>query len=267
MKKSLTLALLIGTALPAFAQTSVPLREGLTLSSSVTRPSGKIDTTLRVTAINARTVKLDFDGKQTNGSALHSTRSVRVQDLQTARSIRPNFVDGANEFFAGTTAFGTSAAVLSELKRGGSSSLTVDVGGIGRGAGVSGAGLGREIDGMLGDMGGFAGISDALQSAAEHGAINDSELAEGNKTMGDINQLQMASGTLQSAGNTTVAVTVNGRRVALPGIVAKGSIGTDTERYDAEFVFLDDAANPLLLRSRIGKNSSELVRIDYPAAK
>lgn len=267
MNRLITLALLAGLALPAFAQTTVPLREGLSLSSSVTRPSGKIETTLRITAINARTVTLEFSGKKADGSALHSTRRVRIQDLQDARDIRPNFVDGATEYFAGTTAFGTSATVLGELKRSGSSTLTVDVGCLSMGTGVAGAGLARELDGMLGDMGGFAGISEALNSAAEHGAISDSEHAQGAQTMGAIDQLQMASGTLHAAGTTTVPVIVNGKTAALPGVVAKGRIAKGDEAYDVELVFLDDAANPLLLKSRIDTQSTQLLRIDYPAAK
>src|SRR3546814_4278202 len=105
---------------------------------------------------------------------------------------------------------------------------------------------------MLGDMGGFAGISEALDSASEHGAISDSEHAQGKQTMGDIDQLQMASGSLRSGGMTMVPVVVNGKTTSLPGIVARGRIATGDEAYDAELVFPDDAANPLMLKSRLG---------------
>ena len=41
----------------------IPLREGLTLVTGVTRPSGDIKTTLRVTKITDKTLKLAFTGK------------------------------------------------------------------------------------------------------------------------------------------------------------------------------------------------------------
>src|SRR3546814_5510471 len=107
-----TLALPVAAAAPI----AIPLREGLTLVSTVSRPAGNINTELKITAINARTVKLSFTGKSRGGSPLNSQRSVRVQDLKSARAIRPNFVNGASEFFENSTAFGTSSLVLGELR-------------------------------------------------------------------------------------------------------------------------------------------------------
>src|SRR3546814_4030417 len=49
-----TLALPVAAAAPI----AIPLREGLTLVSTVSRPAGNINTELKITAINARTVKL-----------------------------------------------------------------------------------------------------------------------------------------------------------------------------------------------------------------
>src|SRR3546814_2104431 len=79
-----TLALPVAAAAPI----AIPLREGLTLVSTVSRPAGNINTELKITAINARTVKLSFTGKSRGGSPLNSQRSVRVQDLKSARAIR-----------------------------------------------------------------------------------------------------------------------------------------------------------------------------------
>lgn len=253
-------------AVAAADPVAIPLRAGLSLVTAISRPGGKIETSLKVTAVTPRLVKLSFSGKNRDGSALTASRNVRVQDLNSARAIRPNFVGGATEFFENTTAFGTSALVLAELKQGGST-LSVDVGGLSMGTGVAGGGLARELDGMLEGMGGFAGISEALEAAAASGAISESERAEGAGSLGQIDQLQMAQGKLISAGKTTVAVTVNGRKLELPGLIARGRISTDTEAHDAELVFLDDPANPLLLKSRIGAESTQLLRIDYPAAK
>ena len=246
---------------------SIPLRSGLTLLTGVTRQAGDITTTLRVTAVTDKTLKLVFTGRQADGSPLTTTRTVRLQDIADARGIRPNYVGGATEFFPGNTAFGTSTQILGELKKSGSAKLTIDVGGLSMGTGVAGAGLARELDGLLGDMGGFAGISDAIEGAAARGAISESERAGAAGTMAQIDQLQMATGTLRSGGRTMLSVLVNGKPRELPGVIAKGRIQTDKEAYDVELVFLDDPANPLTLRSRIGDERTQLLRIDYPVAK
>jgi len=246
---------------------NIPLQAGLVLVTAVTRPAGNIQTTLRVTAVMPTTLKLVFTGKKADGSPLTTTRNVRLQDIADARGIRPNFVDGATEFFPGNTAFGTSTQVLGELKRAGSTELTIDVGGLSMGTGLAGAGLGRELDGMLGEMGGFAAISEAVERAAATGAISESERADAAGTMAQIDQLQMATGSLRSGGKTSLAVMVNGQQRQLPGVIAKGRIQTDKEAYDVELVFLDDPANPLTLRSRIGSERTQLVSISYPVAK
>jgi len=246
---------------------SIPLRAGLVLVTAVTRPAGDIQTTLRVTAMMPKTLKLAFTGRKADGSPLTTTRIVRLQDLADARGIRPNFVDGATEFFPGNTAFGASTQVLAELKQSGSTELTIDVGGLSMGTGVAGAGLGRELDGMLGDMGGFAAISEALEGAAARGAISESERADAAGTMTEIDHLQMAKGSLRSGGKTRLTVMVNGQKQQLPGVIAKGRVQTDKEVHDVELVFLDDPANPLTLSSRIGDEHTQVLRIDYPVAK
>lgn len=258
---------LIATALfllaPLAQAESIPLRQGLTLTSSVTGPEGAGSRMTTVTAITPRLVKLAVTGKQADGSALSSSRNVRVQDLQSARSIRPGFAEGKTELFENSTAIGTSALVLGELKTGGST-LSLDVGGLSMKNGLTGAGVTNALDGMLEGMGGFAGISEALEAAGASGVIDAKDLAEGQDTMGAIGKLQMVEGLLKGTGKTTVQVLVNGQKTALPGIVAKGRLG---EAYDTELVFLDDPANPLLLKSRIGDETSQVTRIDYPVLK
>ena len=62
-----------------------------------------------------------------------------------------------------------------------------------------------------------------------------------------------------------IPVLVNGRRVWLPAVHAKG----DFQRFDgvvpAEFWFLADARNPMTLRSAVGDVRLQVVRIDFPA--
>jgi outer membrane protein OmpA-like peptidoglycan-associated protein len=57
-----------------------------------------------------------------------------------------------------------------------------------------------------------------------------------------------------------VPVIVNGRRVKLPAIHAKGTL-----IYPAEFWLLDDLENPLALRYMIDRDTLTVVSIDFPA--
>jgi outer membrane protein OmpA-like peptidoglycan-associated protein len=66
--------------------------------------------------------------------------------------------------------------------------------------------------------------------------------------------------TIRRIGTTTVpvSVTVNDAKVALPAIHARGDYFGDK----AEFFFLDDEANPLALKYRIGRDALDVVKID-----
>ena len=193
---------LIATALlllaPLAQAETIPLRQGLTLTSSVSHDGKSANNTTTVTAITPRLVKLSFSGQQADGSALSSSRNVRVQDLQTAKSIRPYFANGKTELFENTTAIGASALVLSELKAGGST-LSLDVGGLSMKGGLTDAGVTHALDGMLEGMGGFAGISEALEAAGASGVIDNKDLADGHETMGEIDRLKLAEGKLTAA--------------------------------------------------------------------
>lgn len=77
------------------------------------------------------------------------------------------------------------------------------------------------------------------------------------------------SGTIArvAGARQTLTLLVNGRRVALPVIRAKGRLADAAGGEDFEFDALDDPDNPILLRWRgLGFNSA-LVRIDYPEPK
>lgn len=77
------------------------------------------------------------------------------------------------------------------------------------------------------------------------------------------------SGTIARVddGTTTLPMLVNGRRVRLPVIHAKGRLSDGTGAEDVEFHALDDPDNPILLRSRVPGFSSAVIKIDYPQAK
>src|SRR3546814_20499602 len=74
-----TLALPVAAAAPI----AIPLREGLTLDSTVSRPAGNINTELKITAINARTVMLSFTAKNRGCRLRTSQRILRLQGADT----------------------------------------------------------------------------------------------------------------------------------------------------------------------------------------
>ena len=64
-----------------------------------------------------------------------------------------------------------------------------------------------------------------------------------------------------------VPVLVNGRRVWLPTLHAKGDFKRIDDVVRAEFWFLADARNPMTLRAAIDRIRLQVVRIDVPAAE
>jgi outer membrane protein OmpA-like peptidoglycan-associated protein len=62
-----------------------------------------------------------------------------------------------------------------------------------------------------------------------------------------------------------VPVLVNGRRVWLPALHAKGDFQSIDGLVPAEFWFLADARNPMTLRAAIDRTRLQAVRIDFPA--
>jgi outer membrane protein OmpA-like peptidoglycan-associated protein len=64
-----------------------------------------------------------------------------------------------------------------------------------------------------------------------------------------------------------VPVLVNGRRVWLPALHAKGDFKRIDDVVRAEFWFLADARNPMTLRAAVDRVRLQVVRIDVPAAE
>jgi outer membrane protein OmpA-like peptidoglycan-associated protein len=62
-----------------------------------------------------------------------------------------------------------------------------------------------------------------------------------------------------------VPVLVNGRRVWLPALHAKGEFKSIDDVVRAEFWFLADARNPMTLRAAVDHARLQVVRIDFPA--
>lgn len=77
------------------------------------------------------------------------------------------------------------------------------------------------------------------------------------------------SGTIARVDDATktLPMLVNGRRVELPVIHARGRLGDATSSEEFDYHVLDDADNPITLRSRGAGFSSSLIKIEYPEPK
>jgi outer membrane protein OmpA-like peptidoglycan-associated protein len=68
-------------------------------------------------------------------------------------------------------------------------------------------------------------------------------------------------------GPVDVPLPVNGKRIALRALHVAGRLADGDESESFEYYILDDAANPLLLRSKGPGFSSAITRIDFPLPK
>ena len=71
-------------------------------------------------------------------------------------------------------------------------------------------------------------------------------------------------GTLRLVGRDGVPVLVDGRRTELPAIHVAGALAVGSDGGNADFWFLDQADNALLLRETFRDNLLQTVRIDMP---
>jgi outer membrane protein OmpA-like peptidoglycan-associated protein len=67
-----------------------------------------------------------------------------------------------------------------------------------------------------------------------------------------------------SADPVGIAVLVNGRRMWLPALHAKGDFQGVVRKVPAEFWMLANAKNPITLRAQVDRARLQLVRIDFP---
>lgn len=206
---------------------AIPLSEELTVVTAINSAPGDYESIKRIDSVSAEAVRFAYsaehpgsDGKTTR---TRTRRVVRRVDLDTARVYRQGFGNNDDLVYPGSTALGTSALVLADLKGKGSAEVSAMPGG---------------VQGMLSNMvGGLLGVED--------------------------DEIALASGTIRRVQSIRVPVIVNDRPMLLPGIEARGQIGEE----DAEFVFLDDPANPLALRWRVGGEALQVIKISFRAAE
>jgi outer membrane protein OmpA-like peptidoglycan-associated protein len=235
---------------------TVPLVTGLAVVASVREPAGDYESVRRVTAISSDSVAFSITAERPgeNGqepTQIQATRTVRLVDLKTARTLKPRISSGwdAEEIYPGTTTSQLSTAGLTELRATGHSALTFIDDGTG--------GISASTAALLGNLV-IAGGSVSAESVKEKMAT---AVAMGGAAF-------TVAGTMTSVepGIVPVSVLVNNAVVALPARHIRGKLTGDDGDRDADMYVLDDPANPLLLQFRVGEDSLTVVRIDWPDA-
>ncbi|HWW83588.1 MAG TPA: OmpA family protein [Vicinamibacterales bacterium] len=235
---------------------TVPLVTGLAVVASVREPAGDYESVRRVTAISSDSVAFSITAERPgeNGeepTQIQATRTVRLVDLKTARTLKPRISSGwdAEEIYPGTTTSQLSTAGLTELRATGHTALTF----IDDGSG----GISASTAALLGNLV-IAGGSVSAESVKEKMAT---AVAMGGAAF-------TVAGTMTSVepGIVPVSVLVNNAVVALPARHIRGKLTGDDGDRDADMYVLDDPANPLLLQFRVGEDSLTVVRIDWPDA-
>lgn len=222
----------------------VPLVEGLVVTGAASERQGDYESTVTVDSVDPDgSLHLTAAGElpDPGGGArrpVRVTRDVRAVDLRDGRTYKYLFSNGDAEY-PGTTAIGTSAAVIKDLRAHGKTSITLD--------GHPG-GLAALVTGMLGMLQG-AGSDGTEPNSAPAGYLS-------------------ATGGLEAVEPKPVPfpTIVNNLTVSLPAWHLRGSFVQDEKPTSVEWYVLDDPANPLTLSFAFGKDRLDIVRIAYPAA-
>jgi outer membrane protein OmpA-like peptidoglycan-associated protein len=217
--------------------TRVPLIPGLTLNGAASERQGDYESVLTVEAIDAAgTVHLTIAAQLPDPAggtprAVSFTRDVRSLDLKNGRTYKYLFSDGADEY-PGSTAMGTSAGVIADLRALGKTTVTLD--------GQPG-GLGGMLAGVLGSLAGSEEKSLAMGYLTGTGALHAVEPKPVPYSMIENNVV-----------------------ISLPAWHLKGVFGSGGAQTSVEWYILDDPANALTLRFVFGKEQLEIVRISFP---
>jgi outer membrane protein OmpA-like peptidoglycan-associated protein len=136
-------AMFLGYALlaaVAFAQKTpspppIPLCQGLTIVTAVNGSTGDYESIKTIESVDATQVRLKYSSEVSDADWLNTGppqvrsivlhRTVLVPDLETAHMYQQVYMDKSEETIPGTTAIGTSAAVLRDLKTKGEAELNI----------------------------------------------------------------------------------------------------------------------------------------------
>jgi OOP family OmpA-OmpF porin len=226
------------TTATALAVTKIPLVKGLTVIGAASERQGDYEASTTVDSIEpdgSLHLSTSADVPDPSGGqprAVSVTRRVSASDLKNGRTYKYMYFTDGEEEYPGTTAMGTSAAVLLALRSPGEASVKLD-----------------------GEAGGIAGMMSVLLG-----------MMPGSDSKGASKGYLTASGILKLAEPKPVPlrVIVNNAPVSLPTWHVKGRFGEGDEAVDVEWYILDDPDNPLSLRFAFGKEQLEIVRIEFP---
>ena len=211
----------------------VPLCPGLTIVTAITEREGDYESIKRIDSVDGKGVRLKYSTEHVARDMpghpiqkLNLLRSIRIADLKNANKYLQEFGSTTPIEVPGTTAIGTSSAVLSALKSTGASELV-----------------------MFDLPGGLPSEPPYSADPKQHPSVFDHEI---------LFKLRRAE-----AAPVMIPLTVNGEKVELPAIHATGSAEWGEK---GEFFFLDDESNPLALRwrlrtSSISKNDRALLQV------
>jgi len=237
--RAFALALLLGTAtaLAAAAPVVIPLIPGLTLVHAVSERQGDYESILNVEDLDADgmlhlTASVDLpDPAGGKRKPVSFNRDVSADDRDQARTYKYMFSTGAEEY-PGTTAMGTSAAVIKDLRAGGAAAVTLD----------------GEIGGLAAMLGGFL------------------QMVPGANSNQPRTPYLTAAGTIRAVEPKPVPypIIVNDALVSLSAWHVKGDFVQDGAAVPVEWYILDDPHNPITLRGAFGTDKTDIVRISYP---
>lgn len=214
------LAVLLAAAHTAATNTTIPLCGGLRLVTAVSQQEGDYESIKTIESVTAQGVAIKYSSERLENGAtkkLTVRRVVLPEDLASATLYMHHFNNRAPQRIPGTTAIGTSAAVLRTLKTKGEVELGI-----------------------------FESVGAAAPAdRATHPNVYDYQIVE------TIRRVESAPATLQ--------ITVNDTLSQLPAIHARGDYYGDK----AEFFFLDDESNPIALKYRIGRDTLDVVKINF----
>jgi outer membrane protein OmpA-like peptidoglycan-associated protein len=201
---------------------TIPLCAGLTIVTAISQPEGDYESIKTVESVDASGINLKASAERVARNMtghpvmkLRFTRVVRAVDLARSSLYLQEFSNATPADVPGTTAIGTSTAVLSALRSLSPATLTM-----------------FDLPGVLPSETSYS------VDPKKHPNVFDYEVTF----------------NLRRAEPTTVMlpVTVNGAKIDLPAIHATGSAEYGEK---GEFFFLDDDANPLALRWRLRTSS------------
>jgi outer membrane protein OmpA-like peptidoglycan-associated protein len=222
MRASLVV-MVLGARLSLMPQSgTVPLCQGLAIVTAINQPDGDYESIKTIQSIDASGIRLKYSTERVMKDQpghpirkLNVSRIVRAADLGRANLYLQEFSTATPVEVPGTTAIGTSSAVLSALKSTGAAEL-----------------------GMFDLPNSLPSDPPYSVDPGKHPSIFDHQL---------LFKLRRVE-----TGPVMVSLTVNGAKTELRAIHATGSAEYGQK---GDFFFLDDESNPLALRWRIRSSS------------